>query len=264
MRDGVMEVTAIINCHNAPKVPKLLERALKSVLKQKFDIPWEVIVVNDGKPIKETIDVAEKYAKKFEKKGIDFTFFGTEEESGYQCRPKNIAIWHAKGEYISFLDYDNEWTPNHLEVLHTALTEGAVWPDFAYGRRKYVIDEGCPRKLTLPGQSEEIELEEGESPLVEWSQKSLSMLGASAMNNFVDTSDFMASRGAFWRLHLTTDMMWNEKWRRFGDWEVITRAAFFAGWVGKAVDEVVQTYHWTGDNIQLTRPAKETPEPERI
>ena len=260
----MLEVTAIINCHNAPKVPKLLDRALKSVLKQKFNIPWEVIVVNDGKPLEEIVDVAEKYASKFEKKGIDFTFFGTEEESGYQCRPKNVAIWHAKGEYISFLDYDNEWVPNHLHVLHEAITEGTVWPDFTYGRRKYIIDEGCPTKLTLPGQSKETELEEGESPLVEWSPESRTMLGDSALNNFVDTSDFMTSKGAFWRLHLATDMMWNERYRRFGDWELICRAAFFAGWKGKAVDEVVSLYHWTGDNIQLTRPADEVPGHRRV
>jgi hypothetical protein len=44
----------------------------------------------------------------------------------------------------------------------------------------------------------------------------------------------------------------------------LTRAAFFAGWRGKAVDEVVSIYHWTGDNVQLTRAANETPDKKKI
>jgi len=259
----VLEVTAIINCHNAPKVARLLPRALDSVLKQRFNKPWEVIVVNDGKPLDEVVDIAEEYSAKFEEMGVEFKFFGTEEASGYQCRPKNIAIWHARGEYISFLDYDNEWTPGHLAVLHNALVEGTVWPDFSYGRRRYTIDEGCPKKVTLPGGNE-IDLVEGKSQYVEWTEENMAVLGSSATRNFVDTSDFMTSRGAFWRLQTATGKMWDEGYRRFGDWELIARAAFFAGWRGKAVDEIVQIYHWTGDNMQLTRSPNEVPTGEKV
>jgi len=259
----MVEVTAIVNCHNGSKVVDLLPRALESVLKQQFNRPWEVIVVNDGKPLDKVVDIAEDYFNKFEKIGVGFTFFGTEEESGYQCYPKNVAIMHAKGEYISFLDYDNEWTPNHLQVLYDAIVEGTVWPDFTYGRRDYVLDEGCAEKVTLPGGAE-ITLPTGETSLIPWVQETVQHLGRSASNNFIDTSDFMTSRGAFWRLYMMTEKMWNEKLRRFGDWELIARAAFFAGWRGKAVDEVVQRYHWTGVNLQITRPPQEVPQKERI
>ena len=256
------EVTAIVNSHNAEKVVELLPRALESVLAQDIEgVEWEVILVNDGEPMQEIIDLAQVYSKKFEDNGVAFTFFGTEEESGYQCRPKNVAIWHAQGEYLSFLDYDNEWTPNHLRVLYEAITEGTVWDDFVYGRRRYVIDEGCEKEMQLPSGGTKT-LPEGDTELVEWNQKTMAVLGSSPMGNFVDTSDFMTSKGSFWRLQMATGKMWNESFRRFGDWELLARAAFFAGWRGKAVDEIVNIYHWTGDNLQLTRPWRETPEKE--
>lgn len=263
MKNKYYKLTAILNTYNGKKVPSLLPRSLDSILNQQFNQTWECIVVNDGKPNKEIVDIVEQYDSKFKEKNIPLTFFGTEEESGYQCKPKNIAIYHAKGEYISFLDYDNEWTPNHLQVLYDSIVEGDVWPDFTYGRREYVIDKDCSKEITLPN-NKKINLQEGKSPLREWNMENVMSLGQSSTHNFVDTSDFLTSKGAFWWLQEKTGMMWNEGMRRFGDWELITRAAFYCGWRGKAVDEVVSKYYWTGSNLQLTRSVKETPEGEVI
>jgi len=32
------------------------------------------------------------------------------------CMPKNKGIEQARGDYIAYLDDDNEWRPNHLQV----------------------------------------------------------------------------------------------------------------------------------------------------
>ena len=221
-------ITAILNTHNTSKV-NLITRSLESILAQEVNVPWEVIVVNDGPVSKEVADIVEPFAAKFAEKGIEFNFFGCgEAASGYQCRPKNWAIYHARGEYISFLDYDNEWSPDHLQTLYDAHLEGDAWPDFTYGRRKYIIDNTCGAKVTLPG-GQEIELGERDSPFIPWEEKYVQVLFENALNNFIDTSDFMASRGAFWRLQMATGSMWNESYRRFGDWELIARAAAFSG-----------------------------------
>jgi len=253
-------ITAIVNSHTTPWTADMLERALKSVLEQDIEgVKWEVILVNDGKADNEIEAVARMYDEEFGDINVPFTFFCLQEPSGYQCVPKNTAIHHAKGEYISFLDYDNEWTPCHLRVLYNAIIEGNVWPDFTYGRREYIIDEGCDVEQTLPG-GKKMTLKEGESTYVKWDVVALQRLANGPPTNFIDTSDFMTSKGAFWHLYLSTGMMWNEGYRRFADWELLARASHFGGWRGKGVDEVVNKYHWTGHNVQLTRAVEEVPQ----
>lgn len=243
-------VTAIVNTHLRPK---LLDRALLSVLNQTYT-DYELIVIHDGPADDETVSVCRDYAEQFDEIKIRFRFIATDEASGYQCVPKNVATWHAKGDYIAYLDDDNEWTDDHLEVLVAAIEEGTVWPDFTYGRRTYIIDEGYE-----PTQA----LFEGDSSLVEFNEEGVKRLAEGPQANFIDTSDALIAKGAMWRLQLATEQMWNESYRRFADWELFCRGVHFAGWRGKAVDKIVQRYHWHGKNVQLTRAARETPKEVR-
>ena len=242
-------VTAIVNTY---KRADLLARALESVLCQDFK-DFEVIVIHDGPANEDTEEVCEEYAAKFEGRDVVFRFMATDECSGYQCVPKNVATWHSHGDYIAYLDDDNEWTQDHLTVLVNAMEESKVWPDFAYGRRLYVDD----RSVKIPA------LAVGESPFVPF-EVGASALSESPLKNFIDTSDVIVAKGAMWALQLATGMMWNEGLRRFGDWELFTRGVFLAGWRGKGVDKIVQIYHWHGDNVQLTRKPQETPKQKVI
>lgn len=248
--DGWPVVTAVVNTY---KRPVLLARALNSILAQDFKLPWELIVVHDGPIDGETTAVYDKYLELFEQRGIRANFTDTEECSGYQCVPKNIAIQYAEGDYIAYLDDDNEWTPDHLTVLHAAIEEGTVWPDFTYGRREYVLDSPPEEGLKLP---------EGPSPFIPFDHTAAARL-ASPSTNFIDTSDALIAKGALWRLFVSTGSMWNEKLRRFGDWELFARGVVYGGWRGIGVNRIVQRYHWHGANLQLTRPLAETPELQR-
>lgn len=242
-------VSAIVNTYNRAA---LLSRALASILAQKDAPDFEVLVVHDGPADDATVAVAKRYDDLFTRAAIPFRFFSMDENSGYQCVPKNVATWHARGDYIAYLDDDNEWTDDHLRVLFDAIEEGTVWPDFVYGRRLYIDDRSDEQKVLRP-------LYEGESPFVPFTDSAKERLGDAAQKNFIDTSDVLLTRGAMWRLQLATDMMWNEKVRRFGDWELFTRGVFFSGWRGKGIDHIVQRYHWHGENLQLTRAVHETP-----
>jgi len=269
-------ISAIINIHNAEEVREYLPRALRSIQKQRPGVSWEAIVVCDGPAEGDLIKIVQKFVtphkggdKLLRRPDVPFTFFGTEYASGYQCAPKNKAICIAKGEYIAFLDYDNEWHKDHLKVLWEAMDEGKVWPDFTYGRRQYVRDESCPEEVTMPTKDKEgneikITIREGKTPLVEWNPENFHIMGQSPLNGFIDTSEFLMAKGAYWRMQQATGKMWNEDMRRFGDWEMIVRGGAYAGLRGKAVDKVVQKYHWTGKNLQLTRPVNEIPEKEAI
>lgn len=247
-------VTVIVATHQRPK---LLKRALASVARQTFR-DFEVIVIHDGPANKETVKVCDNAAKGLERKGVHLRLLATSEESGYYTLPRNWATMHARGDYIANLDDDNEWTPEHLQVLVEAIEEGEEWPDFVYSRRKYVTDPGGPKMFGG------VPMPRGSSPLVPWDEQAKERLASSVMNNFIDSGDFLVGRGCYYNLAVQTGMMWNEGYRRFGDYELLCRAVFFGGWRGKAVDRVTHIYHWHTSNVSTTRPPQELPQEMRL
>lgn len=247
------KVTIIVSTWNRPE---LLDRALASIHAQ-FETfrDFEVVVVDDASTISPE-PVLRRWAFEFMQLGISFRAIRLGENSGYQAVPKNVGIEMARGDYIRFLDDDNEFTPGSLRVLVDAIEDGESWPQLVYGRREYVLDTGCS-ETTADG----FKLAVGPSPLTEHDPKRL--LSGPHMN-YIDTSDFLTSRGWFWYLFSMTGRMWNDQWRRFGDWELLARATFRAyslKW--QAVDAIVTRYHWVGTgptgNLQLTRRFQETP-----
>lgn len=250
-------VTAILNTY---QTAHLLPRSLASILIQRETMGpgmMEVIVADDAST-DVTPQVLADWAPRFDQAAIPFTAFRLAENSGYQCVPKNRAIELAKGDYIRFLDADNEWLPGSLRTLYNALEAGDVWDDVAYGRREYIIDPGAIVPSTLT---------EGPST---FTPHDPTRLAQSCYLNYIDTSDFLISRGALWYLYEHTGWMWNETYRRFADWELVTRAANLDQLVGiaplrfKAIDSIVTRYHWTGENLQLKRPLHETPQPKSL
>lgn len=243
-------VTAIVCTHDRPQV---LPRALDSLLAQSLD-DFEVIVIHDGPPDDETKRICEEYVDRFATRGVEMNFMSTSEASGYYCVPRNMAICHARGDYIYHLDDDNAAKHDALEAMVGALREGTVWPDFVYGLIDYKFHPGAPKVhkwRTLP---------EGMSTYQPWDadlgQESVALrrLAAGFRSNFIDSSSFMASRGAYYRLALATEKMFNESYRRAGDWELVTRAVFYAGWRGRGIEVPVVDYYWgTPGQIQLSR-----------
>lgn len=239
----------------------LLPRALASVMSQLDDFDdFEVIVVDDASDdAGATAKVIKQWADWFDKRGVAFVSYRLGENSGAQSVPKNQGIIHARGSYIRFLDDDNEWAPGSLAVLMAAIEEGDVWPDLVYGRREYVLDVGAP--ATGPGG---ITLPIGPSSFVPFDRE---RIAAGPQYNYIDTGDFIASKGAYWWLHEHTGNMWNPAMRRFGDYELIARASHLDKLVGavpwrfKGIESIVSRYHWTGRNLQLTRLPNETPVP---
>lgn len=99
------KVSVIIPTYNRAD---LLPRAIESALSQTFG-DFELIVVDDGST-DNTKQVVEEFQKKDER--IKYIW---QENSGAPARPKNTGIKNAKGEYIAFLDHDDEWLLEKLE-----------------------------------------------------------------------------------------------------------------------------------------------------
>lgn len=90
-------VTALIPAYNA--APTLL-RALESVWVQDYS-PLEILVVNDGSK-DNTAEIAARYADR----GV--RLIDLQRNLG-ECGAMNVGIREAKGDFIAFLDADDEW-----------------------------------------------------------------------------------------------------------------------------------------------------------
>lgn len=84
-----------------------IAETIQSVFAQSF-IDYEVIIINDG-----STDNSETVVLSFTDSRMHY--FLTENKGVSKAR--NLGIQKAKGELIAFLDADDYWYPNHLEVL---------------------------------------------------------------------------------------------------------------------------------------------------
>ena len=87
---------------------KFIDKAIESVFAQTVS-DWELIIVNDGSS-DNTLSVLEKYADNEKIKII------SQKNSGVSVA-RNNGVKNSKGDYIAFLDADDVWYENHLEVM---------------------------------------------------------------------------------------------------------------------------------------------------
>ncbi|OGO25505.1 MAG: hypothetical protein A2W33_05720 [Chloroflexi bacterium RBG_16_52_11] len=83
-----------------------IRQAIDSLLSQTYE-QWELIVVNDGST-DGTSAVAMSY--------LDPRIHVVDQENGGEARARNTALGLMVGEYIAFLDADDQFLPHHLET----------------------------------------------------------------------------------------------------------------------------------------------------
>lgn len=86
-----------------------IEETLKSVESQTFS-DWECIIIDDGST-DESLETIRKYTEKSPGRWRVLT----QGNSG-QCIARNRGIEESSGEYVAFLDGDDTWAPNKLEI----------------------------------------------------------------------------------------------------------------------------------------------------
>ena len=97
-------ISIIMNCYNGEKY---LSESIKSVLSQTYQ-NWELIFW-DNKSDDKSAEIFKIYKDKRFK-----YFYANEHTSLYKAR--NLAIEKSKGDFISFLDVDDLWANNKLEL----------------------------------------------------------------------------------------------------------------------------------------------------
>lgn len=105
-------VSIIMPAYNAAA---FIAEAIESVLRQTYS-GWELLIVNDGSE-DNTQEIIDTYQAK-EARIKCFT-----QQNSKQGKARNVALAHASGNYIAFLDADDVWIPVKLEIQLQELKE---------------------------------------------------------------------------------------------------------------------------------------------
>ena len=100
-------ISIIIPLYNTEKY---LSETIKSVLFQSYE-NWELLIVDDC-----STDNSRKLVKDFENRDKRIKLIESEINFGGPAKPRNIGIENSNGEYIAFLDSDDIWHKNKLQI----------------------------------------------------------------------------------------------------------------------------------------------------
>ena len=104
-----MKVSVIIPTYG---IPLFLDKAIQSVLNQTIS-DFQLIVVDDNNPDTEARNITERVLKPYLADDRVVYLKHTKNRNGAVARNTGISV--AEGEYIAFLDSDDEYLPNRLE-----------------------------------------------------------------------------------------------------------------------------------------------------
>ena len=148
--------------------PEKLAKAILSVLNQTFS-DWELIVVHDEPRPSRTATTEDLSDLDSRMRSI------YQPHTGIHAISKNVGTKAAKGEYISYLDDDVTWRPDHLQILYNELSRNSNL-DLVYGDR-WLHDESG----TI---SDQVGIFSDYNPQ------------ALLVRNYIDTSDFLVKKQA--------------------------------------------------------------------
>lgn len=200
------KVSVVISTYNRPEQ---LKKAIESVQNQTFK-DFEIIVVVDG---------AGEVSTPKEIKVIHVEHFGND------TFPKNTGILASQGEYIAFLDDDNTYRPDHLQLLVNELDRD---PELtvAYGDRWLTETDQFPAQI---GKYSDY------TP------------GKLMVENYIDTSDVLIRREAL--LHVGG---FDEEQKKYIDWNLWARMEK-AGFKFKRVPIIITDYNIGKDSKSVTK-----------
>lgn len=126
----------------------LLTRSIPSVQLQTYP-NIEHIIVCDGSDniLRQIFDISKNDKEKFVELGRNWRTFS--DGKSYGAIPRLIGTYIAKGDYIAYLDDDNEFLPSHIEMLVSLLEEKNV--DFVYSKMQVIQNGEIVREIgSLP------------------------------------------------------------------------------------------------------------------
>lgn len=129
---NIPEFSVIISTYNRAK---LLERALHSLLAQ-TENNWEAIIIDDG-----STDNSEEIVHQIFTGNQNFQYHKQANQGEAGAKNKGISL--AKGRFITFLDSDDTYLPEHLESRKKILKENPEI-EFLHGGVKIIGNQYVP------------------------------------------------------------------------------------------------------------------------
>jgi teichuronic acid biosynthesis glycosyltransferase TuaG len=140
-----------------------IKQAIDSALKQTLS-PQEILICDDG-----SVDNTEEVVKSIDDPRI-YWFPGT--RGGRPAIPRNRGIQVSKGEWLAFLDSDDEWLPNKLEK------------ELALAKKLNCLAVCCNAKCYIPGKGIR-------DNLLSWNSESLTYYDLLKSNQVVCSSSLI-------------------------------------------------------------------------
>ena len=133
-------ISIVVNCYNGEKY---LEQSIKSIINQTYK-NWELIFWDN-----QSKDKSLEIFKSHEDKRLKY-FLANQHTSLYQAR--NLAIEKSKGDYIAFLDTDDLWEKDKLELQMNLFNNPEVGVVFsnAWIIKKKIKNKKIHEKKKLP------------------------------------------------------------------------------------------------------------------
>lgn len=126
MADAAPAVSVLIATYNKREA---LRWAIDSVLWQTWG-DLELWVIGDA-----CTDASAELVQSYDDPRVHW--YNLPANSGYQSAPHNEGLRRARGRYIAYLNHDDLWLPNHLELLVAALERSGA--DAAYSILEWVL-----------------------------------------------------------------------------------------------------------------------------
>lgn len=131
-------ITPLYNCEN------FILETIKSVISQTYS-DWEMLIVDDC-----STDNSRYIVEEFVRMDSRIQYFKTSSTSGSPADPRNIGIKMAKGRYIAFLDSDDLWISNKLELQIPLFSNNKVGIVFSNYTKINEDGESNGRIITAP------------------------------------------------------------------------------------------------------------------
>ena len=118
-----------------------IERAVQSILRQTYK-NYEIIIVDDG-----STDNTQEIIQKLEMKESRIHYIKQEQNQG-ASHARNIGMQEAQYDYIAFLDSDDEWLPNKLELQMRKMLESSEETGLVFCRMGGIGRDGKSRFIS--------------------------------------------------------------------------------------------------------------------
>jgi glycosyltransferase involved in cell wall biosynthesis len=133
--DSPWLVTAIVTTYQRPE---LVRRAVVSVVEQTHK-PLQIIVVEDGSDV--------GLEDWLQEQGLDHVSYERHGDNRGLAAARNTGLRLSRGEYVAYLDDDDEWKPTRIEE------QVALLKDLPEDRRRAVGVVYCGTEVRSPGGS---------------------------------------------------------------------------------------------------------------